>query len=179
MTTNISHQFLKEYHLPTWDELPNIDVYMDQLITIVEDAVGPLYHFQTTKKLTPSMVNNYVKLQLIPRPVKKKYQKQHIARLIVITILKQVFDITSIQESIDIETKETNSQIAYDKFCQYFQETLDIFLNSSTQKVEATLYQDMAPIHLACITVISKIFTEISLAHLIAHLTHNQIEKDD
>ena len=67
-------RFLDAYHLPEWEELPKIDLYLDQVIALVNNYVGFfVYDPVEDKLLTPSMVNNYVKLRLIPAPVRKKY----------------------------------------------------------------------------------------------------------
>ncbi|MEG2937466.1 MAG: DUF1836 domain-containing protein, partial [Vagococcus sp.] len=83
---------LLQVTLPRWDELPDMDIYMDQLVKYVDKYTYGL-QLEHTKKLTPSMINNYVKLKLVPKPYKKKYSKNHLARIIVITVLKQAFEI--------------------------------------------------------------------------------------
>ena len=80
--------------LPLWSELPDIDLYMDQLTSLVNRYMG-----YTTKErmLTASMVNNYVKMKVMPAPVKKKYGREHLMYLIVICILKQVMPLSSVE----------------------------------------------------------------------------------
>ena len=53
---------IAEIHLPRWDELPELDLYMDQVVTLVERYLNPLMSQSKEKLLTKSMVNNYVKL---------------------------------------------------------------------------------------------------------------------
>ena len=79
--------------IPLWNELPELDLYMDQIIVLMEKYLGSS---QEDKLITPSMINNYVKLGIIPRPTKKKYSKTHIAYLIIICSLKQVMPIADI-----------------------------------------------------------------------------------
>jgi Domain of unknown function (DUF1836). len=57
--------------LPRWKELPDIELYMDQVISLVGKYLTPILPKQEQALLTKSMVNNYVKLELIPAPVKK------------------------------------------------------------------------------------------------------------
>ena len=67
-------RFIDFFRLPEWDELPQIELYLDQVIALVTRYIGFLvYDPAEDKLLTPSMVNNYVKLHLIPPPVRKKY----------------------------------------------------------------------------------------------------------
>ena len=83
-------RFLGGYRLPEWDDLPQIDLYLDQVIALVNRYLGFfVYDPAEEKLLTPSMVNNYVKLRLIPAPVRKKYARKHIALLLMICTFKQ------------------------------------------------------------------------------------------
>ena len=87
-----------KHKLPYWDELPEIDLYMDQVIVLMEKYLSwYIEENQETKIITPSMINNYVKLGIIPPPEKKKYSKVHIAYLIIICSLKQVMPIPDIK----------------------------------------------------------------------------------
>ena len=65
-------QQLENVHLPRWHELPDIELYMDQVITLIEKYLSPLITLEKHTLLTSSMVNNYVKHGLIPAPVKKE-----------------------------------------------------------------------------------------------------------
>ncbi len=82
--------FLATYRLPEWQDLPQIDLYLDQVIAMVNQFLGFfVYDPAEEKLLTPSMVNNYVKSRLIPPPVRKKYGRKHIALLLMICTFKQ------------------------------------------------------------------------------------------
>ena len=61
---------IENVHLPRWHELPDIELYMDQVITLIEKYLSPLITLEKHTLLTSSMVNNYVKHGLIPAPVK-------------------------------------------------------------------------------------------------------------
>ena len=65
--------FILNLHLPRWNELPGIDLYMDQLIGYIDSAIGDLFCKIDTPPLTKSMVNNYVKAKIIQAPTNKKY----------------------------------------------------------------------------------------------------------
>ncbi len=108
---------LTSYSLPSWDMLPDLDLYMDQVISIVtkylevyDCVVG--HH----RLITPSMINNYVKLGIIPPPVKKKYSKLHLAYLLIVCTLKQTHDMSTIQEIIPISLDKESVQKTYDSF---------------------------------------------------------------
>ncbi len=70
-------QQLNVVHLPRWEELPDIDLYMDQVMTLMDRYLDLLLGRSHEKIITPAMVNNYVKLNLIPAPHKKQYNRVH------------------------------------------------------------------------------------------------------
>lgn len=170
---------LQNIHLPRWDELPDIDIYMEQLVTLVERYTEPFKVNQSTHPLlTASMVNNYVKQKLIPAPIKKRYDKRHIARLIILTILKQAFDIAVVQKGIELQIKRSQDySLAYEQFCNQMEETIQLFfVDENTVKFELdvldTTYQ---PIQLATIALTSKLVTE----NMLNQLTQNNQTKPD
>lgn len=79
--------------IPSWDELPDFGLYMDQVIVLMERALEDVL---PKGELTKSMVNNYVKVGLIPRPAGKKYDREHLALLLMICILKQALSMEEI-----------------------------------------------------------------------------------
>ena len=81
--------------LPDWETLPDIGLYMDQVITLMERTFGGAL---PKGEITKSMVNNYVKVELIPRPVGKKYDREHLAMLLMIGVLKQALSMESIAQ---------------------------------------------------------------------------------
>ena len=103
---------LREHPLPTWDELPEFELYMDQVIVLLGQYLK-IYALDANddKFITASMINNYVKLKIIPAPVKKRYSKVHLAYLIMVCILKQTLAISTISKIIppDLEEKELKS----------------------------------------------------------------------
>lgn len=160
--------------LPLWDELPDIDIYMDQLVTLVERYTHSLIiDEQQVKGITSSMINNYVKLKLIPKPIKKKYNKQHLARLIVITILKQAFDIPSVKAGVEYQITLTNSKEAYNFFCHRLESTIDFFTTEQQEIVSIEEIKDgFKPIQMACTTLVAKLITEKELADLLSYDLH-------
>lgn len=103
--------------LPRWQELPDLELYMDQVISLVDVYLTPFIKPEKHNLLTKSMVNNYVKLGLIPAPKKKRYTKNHVAFLIAITTLKQVLTIPEIKEGILFQGRVEGISQAYDLFC--------------------------------------------------------------
>ncbi|HBI64472.1 MAG TPA: hypothetical protein DDX51_05080 [Clostridiales bacterium] len=117
-------QEMQRYHLPRFHELPVIEIYLDQLITILHQILHPLFDEETQQCLTASMINNYAKQGLIQRPVKKKYTREHIAYLVFIAVSKQVLSIGGIQQLITIQLDTYPLETAYDYFCTELEHAL-------------------------------------------------------
>lgn len=105
--------------LPKWEELPDFELYMDQVIALVgrclETGCGGEEH-----QLTSSMVNNYVKMGAMPAPFKKRYSRTHLAHLLVICTLKQVMPIAAICAMIKKELEYCSEEAFYGFFCNEF-----------------------------------------------------------
>lgn len=112
------------FSYPKWKEIPNIDLYLDQVLLYVNQVCEPISS-ESVKSLTASMVNNYVKHGYLTKPEKKKYQRKQIARLIAITTLKSVFSIQEIAQTLNTLQTETNSEQLYNAFVDYMNEDLD------------------------------------------------------
>ncbi len=83
-------------------EIPNIDLYMDQLLTFMEESLRKsARHPGVDKILTKTMINNYAKNDLLPPPIKKKYSKDHIILLIFIYYYKNILSFSDIQTLFD------------------------------------------------------------------------------
>ncbi len=84
-------------HIQT-EDIPNIDLYMDQVTTFMESRLrNTTRNPEEDKILTKTMINNYAKNDLLPPPVKKKYSKEHILLLIFIYYYKGILSISDIQ----------------------------------------------------------------------------------
>lgn len=112
-----------EQKLPHWEELPDLELYMDQVLSLMERYLGSYPGFDR-KGLTASMVNNYVKLGVMPPPVKKKYTRIHLAHLIMICVLKASLPIDLIKNLILKSVEETREIEIYNKFCEDFEESV-------------------------------------------------------
>lgn len=136
------------YHLPRWDELPAIEYYMDQVIEYINGYVRIFSDDGESNLLTAAMINNYVKLGLIPPPVKKKYSKVHISNLIVITIIKQVCIISQIKQAILLQMKSNGGRGAYNIFCSEIEKSIigisNIVKNGKIHVDEQVTIENMA-----------------------------------
>ena len=84
-----------KYIMP--DDIPNIDLYMDQVTTFMDKHLKSSKRYSEDKLLTKTMINNYTKNELLPPPNKKKYSKEHMFLLIFIYYFKNILSISDIQ----------------------------------------------------------------------------------
>ena len=87
------------------DEIPQIDLYMDQVTTFMEKHLGELKRYPEDKVLTKTMINNYAKNNLLPSPVKKKYTQEHILLLVFIYYFKNLLSFTDIETVLSYVTE--------------------------------------------------------------------------
>lgn len=130
-------------YLPSWQQLPDLDLYLDQVLLYVNQQTSP-FLVSKEKQLTPSMVNNYVKHGYIPKPSKKKYNRTHLARLIILSICKPIFPIADIQEIIEVLKEQYDAATLYDTFVTCFSgvETAEqpLIIQKACQTIQA--YQE-------------------------------------
>jgi len=103
--------------LPDWNHLPQIELYMDQVLTLMNRYLEPFIQNSPDPFLTPAMINSYVKLGLLPPPVRKKYGRVHLSRLIVICLMKSVCSIAFINDLIKRHLKTMTDEEFYNYFC--------------------------------------------------------------
>lgn len=108
-------------HLPRWNELPDIELYLDQVLTLLDKYLSPFVADSGKHPITSSMINNYVKLRIVPAPVKKRYSRVQLAYLIVIGLLKPILPIPDVKVLLESqfgdEPNETSFAVAYNRFC--------------------------------------------------------------
>ena len=117
-------QRLQSYQPAGWNQIPDLGLYMDQVITYMDRQCRDLYT-PGERILTPAMVNNYVKLGLVKRPVAKKYSRESLAQLLMICTLKQAVSVEGIKVLLMPEDGQDTESL-YRHFCNL---QSDIFSN--------------------------------------------------
>ena len=109
--------YLKEFRLPQWDELPDMDLYMDQVVMLLQRYLNFLPEDEKgNAAITASIINNYVRLKIMPPPVKKKYTRVHMAYLIMVCSLKQSVNIPYIQKMLPLGLPESEVRRIYEAY---------------------------------------------------------------
>ena len=113
-----------------WEQLPDFALYMDQILSYMDRQV---IRFDDEDTLTAAMVNNYTKSGLVPRAAGKKYNREHLAYLTFICILKQVMSVRDMDLLIRAELKDDRSvEDGYGAFL----DSLDSALTAAAQEME-------------------------------------------
>lgn len=104
---------IRSFHLPTYNEIPDVGLFLEQTTKFISEHLGPLDKIV----ITSSMISNYVKMKLVDSPVKKQYSRDQIAYLIFIAITKSVLPLEDIQVLIQIQRRTYSTSRAYTYFC--------------------------------------------------------------
>lgn len=136
---------IKNFHLPRWSELPNIDLYIDQLVSFLDQYLAGYIKNDNEKEekiITKTMINNYVKHKVIKAPMNKKYNKEHMASLFVIFILKEVYSIHEIEKLIGLAIETSPIGLAYDRFCSELEKAIRIVFAEKNYVKNSKLSQE-------------------------------------
>lgn len=127
-------KFITDYHLPDWDAIPDLGLYMDQVIVLLEQYLTFIPAPLGTKErfVTSSTINNYVRLKIMPAPVKRKYHRIHIAYLIMILTMKQSLSISDVQKILPVGSSEADVRAVYEDYSLKFRR-VGLFFNQQVQ----------------------------------------------
>ncbi len=155
---------IRDFHLPRYKELPDMGLYLEQVVRYVNR-----YMILDCHEMTSSMVSNYVKQKLIPGPEKKAYGAASIAYLLFLSYTKMVIPLGDIHFMIDVQQNSYDLGIAYDYFCEEFENLLRYVygLKESPDTVGKDDTQEKELLRSALFSAIHKIYLEqyIQLLH--------------
>jgi hypothetical protein len=123
------------------EDIPNIDLYMDQVTTYMDNHLKSSKRNRDDKMLTKTMINNYTKNDLLPAPNKKKYSKEHMLLLIFIYYFKNILSITDIQNILNPLTEkyyntgdDINLEQIYNEVFSLEKEQIDVLTKDVMKK---------------------------------------------
>ncbi len=132
---------IRTYSLPEWEQLPSIELYMDQVLSLLEQYLSIYYEMNDNQKfITASMINNYVKLNIIPAPSKKKYSREHLAYLLIVCTLKQTLDMATIKKILPGNNSNENIKDIYTSFVKN-QKKSYAYLTENVNKVATPILE--------------------------------------
>lgn len=123
---------LQQFSLPEWDELPDFGLYMDQVLALMGRYLDfiPMSE-EGDRSVTASTVNNYVRLKIMPAPVRKKYSRVHLAYLLMICTLKQNLSIAGVQKLIPLGLSEDEVRARYSAFAARHRQVSERFIREA------------------------------------------------
>ncbi len=125
----MNYKAMSDFHCPRWNELPDIELYMDQVVSIMDRHLN-CFAQDGSKIITSTMINNYVKQKIVKPPHNKKYDRVHLAYLIPVCVLKQVISIPELCDGIELILQQKEIPEAYDYFCELMELALkNVFSN--------------------------------------------------
>lgn len=144
------------FSLPAYDQIPNVGLYLEQVTKFLNDYLEPL----GCAPLTGSMIANYVKKGLVRNPVKKQYDREHIARLLAIAVCKTVL---SLEETDQLLRNHPDGQQGYALFCTAFLRLLEtVFTHGTVTAMGNSLLEDTLTT-VACKLYLDKQFRDAAL----------------
>lgn len=122
-------KYLEDFNLPSWNEIPDIGLYMEQVIILLKEYLDYLPpELKDEQIITAATINNYVRTKIMPEPVKKKYYRVHIAYLVMICTMKQILPIAVISRIIPMNIPEDEVRGIYDRYSDRHKQTIRYFL---------------------------------------------------
>ena len=132
--------YLNNYKLPAWKELPDIGLYMDQVIALLGQYLDFIpMEDSKDKPVTPTTINNYVRLKVMPAPEKRKYYRVHIAFLIMIFTLKQAISSNGLQRLHLSTADKEESKNFYPSYVERLQEVGNFYTAQTRAAVQDIL----------------------------------------
>lgn len=119
---------LKRFKKINWSDIPDFGLYSDQVVDFIDNEL--ISFFPDVLSLSPSMINNYVKNGILPKPIKKKYYREHIAYLMIVIILKQTIPIAEIKEGIDLQMKIMDTEAGFNEFMKILENAYNKIIES-------------------------------------------------
>ena len=150
---------IKQFHLPKYEEIPDVGLYLDQTVKYINTYFVALPNVE----LTSSMVSNYVKKGLIDRPIKKVYHRDQICYLFFITIAKTVLTMENIQLLFDVQKKVYDAYTAYEYLRQEADNVIEyVFsLKDNLDVVGYTNTKEKDMLRNTIIAMVHKIYLEL------------------
>lgn len=151
---------LAEKRPAEWQSLPDLQLYMDQILAYLErQHIGLSYG----EELTSAMVNNYIKKGLLPRASGKRYDREHIAHLTLICLFKQIFSVADTDLMMKLQLAESDIETAYAKY----REVLDEECLSVTEQIAGDGQDSRDPAELALTLAVRSYISRLACEEII------------
>lgn len=156
---------LSKFDFLDYERLPDIDLYMDQVVKYLDRTLHVFEESSYEKQITSSMINNYVKGEVIDAPISKKYTKKHLATLEEVSTLKSVLSINEIKQILDIKYDTDDNSKVFNEFKNLFSKSLKDVSSQTNTMLEGVQTNDKLKL------------TDIALRHAIKACAYIQVSK--
>lgn len=110
-------RYLNQYRLPVWEQIPNVGLYMEQVLILLKEYLDYLPpELKEEQFITAATINNYVQKKFMPEPIKKRYYRLHIAYMIMICTLKHSLSIATLNNLIPVGISEEEVKRIYSAY---------------------------------------------------------------
>jgi len=165
-TKRMISQSIQDFHLPRYNQIPNVGLYLDQVTKYICEYLAPLQE----NAITGSMISNYVKKGLLSNPVKKQYSRDQIAYLMFIALAKSVLSLDNLTLFIRLQQRTYSTERAYEYLCNEFENILQhVFgLKQEIDTVGIDSTDEKFMLRATIITIAHKIYLEKCFAAMTA-----------
>lgn len=137
-------QEFEKFNFPNYEEFPDFELYMEQMLGLLEKQLSIYQTSTLDKQISPSMINNYVKGDVVPSPITKKYNREHFSAIDEVCVLKQVLPLTEVKQILDNSYKNIYRGDAFNNFKDKYQENKQEAINYANEKLENIPSDDIA-----------------------------------
>lgn len=156
------------FAFPRWNELPEIDLYMDQVVSYLSQKLAVFFDDEDgdedSRGITATMINNYVKQKIIPGPQKKRYDKSSLSALFMVFCFKQILSIGQSADLIAVNRRDHTPEEAHNRFCEVFEAYLHSTVRNETIPADGAKADDDLVMTAAAIAFSNKIYAEKLIA---------------
>lgn len=122
--------YLNNYRLPSWEDIPDLGLYMEQVILLLREYLDYLPpELKEEQFITAATINNYVRIKIMPEPIKRRYYRVHIAYLIVVLTLKHSLSMALIQQIIPMGLSEAEVEQLYTSYAEQHRSACLLFMD--------------------------------------------------
>lgn len=149
---------LNSFVLPAFSEIPDVGLYLDQVIKYINGWLKDFPEMQ----VTPSMISNYVKLKLVDKAVKKAYSREQIAYFIFIAMAKTVLSMNHLRIVFAMQKKQCSTEAGYEYFRRELKNVLNAFYApaSKSSQAKTRTSEEERMLHNVCVTIAHKMYLE-------------------
>lgn len=155
---------MENFRLPRYKEIPNVGLFLEQVTKYLNEYLEPLQD----NVVTSTMISNYVKKDLLKRPYRKQYDREQIATLLFICVVKNATSLENVRTLLEILRQAEDSETIYDVFCEEFENIIEAMHNDENgiNPLRAQEPTIKTLLHNVLLTVANKAYLEMCFTNI-------------